>query len=107
MYKGTAADGSSERVYIAVMGITCRDVLPFIFSPNPYRSTFEERLEIRQYHMCREEMRGMVFVNRGGHLTLKDIVRSAPAARTHAWHTRIRGVSLWKVWGVGGGAGLV
>ena len=46
-HEGTAVDGSKERRAITRSGISSRDVSPVYFSPDPYHSSFEERLDMR------------------------------------------------------------
>ena len=81
LYKGTVVDGSAELAAITTTGITFRDVSTVYFSPDPYHSTFEERLDIWQYHAYGKEMGGMLFSTKDGRLTLRDIVPSSPAAQ--------------------------
>ena len=68
-------DGSAELTVITAVGITFRDVSPVYVSPDPYHSTFEERLDIRRYHAYGKDMEGMVFSTKDGRLALRDSVQ--------------------------------
>ena len=96
-FRGTAVDGSRERLSMANDGITEKDMVPVYFSLNPYHHAFEERLDMRWYGAYNKPAGGMVFAITDDRLTLRDMLPSLPTAKIPAWWTRIHGAWLHKV----------
>jgi hypothetical protein len=93
----TAVNNSAKQAAMARAGITTCNMAPVYFLPDPYHKAFKARMDMRWYVAYKKPTGGMVFDATNGHLLLRDIVPSSPAADIPAWHTRIRGAWLRKL----------
>ena len=66
-------------------------------SPDPYHDAFEQTVDLRKFDLTKHATGGLSLYERDGRVHLASIAPSTPAARIHAWRTRIRGAWLIKV----------
>ena len=74
-----------------------QDMMMVYMSPDPYHDAFEQSVDLRKFGLTKHATGGLSLYERDGRVHLASIAPSTPAARIHAWRTRIRGAWLIKV----------
>jgi len=69
------------------------DMAMVYVSPDPFRSAFEEELDLR-IDLSHHRTAGLCFFEKDGRLFLASMAPSTPGARIPRWRTRIRGAWL-------------
>ena len=77
--------------------IGVQDMMMVYMSPDPYHDAFEQSVDLRKFDLTKHATGGLRLYERDGRVHLASIAPSTPAARIHAWRTRIRGAWLIKV----------
>jgi hypothetical protein len=70
------------------------DMAMVYISPDPFRSAFEEELDLRKFDLSHHRTAGLCFFEKDGWLFLASMAPSTPGAQIPHWRTRIRGVWL-------------
>jgi hypothetical protein len=77
--------------------IGVQEMMMVYMSPDPYHYAFEQLVDLRKFDLTKHATGGLSLYERDGRVHLALIAPSTPAARIHAWRTRIRGAWLIKV----------
>ncbi len=77
--------------------IGVQDMMMVYMSPDPYHDAFDQSVDLRKFDLSKHATGGLSLYERDGRVHLASIAPSTPAARIHAWRTRLRGAWLIKV----------
>jgi hypothetical protein len=77
--------------------IGVQDMMMVYMSPDSYHVAFEQTMDLWKFDLTKHATGGLSLYERDGWVHLASIAPSTPAARIHAWQTRIWGVWLIKV----------
>jgi len=71
--------------------IGVQDMMMVYMSPDPYHDAFDQSVDLRKFDLSKHATGGLSLYERDGRVHLASIAPSTPAARIHAWRTRLRG----------------
>jgi uncharacterized ParB-like nuclease family protein len=88
---------SLDQEIMAKNDISPKDMMMVYLSLHPFRDSFEEEFRLRMYDQVKHLTAGLVCSTNNGRLYLQDIQPGTPAAKIHAWRSRLRGAWLIKI----------
>jgi hypothetical protein len=74
-----------------------QDMSMVYLSPDTYRESFEEEVDIRHFNLNKNRMDGLCLAHHDGCLFLGSVAKSTPCAKIPQWRTRIKGPWLIKI----------
>jgi hypothetical protein len=73
------------------------DMEQIYLSPDPYKQTFEETLDLCKWDLVKHRTGGLQFITKDSRLILASMDKSTPGAQIEKWHTRICGAWLQSI----------
>ena len=77
--------------------ITSKDMDMVYLSPEPYKNSFVEVLDLRKCFPLKHPTAGLDLIQRDNRLFLGAMARSTPGAKIHAWRSRLRDAWLIQI----------
>jgi hypothetical protein len=83
-----------EHVIIMHNDISSKDMEMVYLSPSLFNNAFEEILDLRRYNPTISPTAGIICEEKSSKLFLRDMQKSAPAAKIRAWRSHLRGARI-------------